>query len=68
MELISRVVNEATTYKEKVRRRIDYFFLERMVDLLQSYNNILDKVNDHFLKYKAERDDEFYQKCNNSDS
>ncbi|KAK1383892.1 hypothetical protein POM88_021627 [Heracleum sosnowskyi] len=66
MELVSYVVNEDYSLtKGKVTRRIDYFILESLVNLLLSYDNIPNKVMEHVLKYKAERDEEFYQKHGN---
>ncbi|KAK1372916.1 hypothetical protein POM88_029109 [Heracleum sosnowskyi] len=63
MEVESLSVNEISTLvRTKVRRRIDYFFLDRMVELLQSYDNVSNSVMEHVLKYKDERDMKFYQK------
>ncbi|KAK1360607.1 hypothetical protein POM88_045081 [Heracleum sosnowskyi] len=44
------------------KRRIDFFYLERMVELLESYENVPESVMEHILKYQADRDAEFYQK------
>ncbi|KAK1378074.1 hypothetical protein POM88_024818 [Heracleum sosnowskyi] len=44
------------------KRRIDFFYLERMVELLESYDNVPEPVMEHVLKYQADRDAEFYQK------
>ncbi|KAK1356526.1 hypothetical protein POM88_049782 [Heracleum sosnowskyi] len=44
------------------KRRIDFFYLERMVELLESYDNVSESVMEHVLKYQADRDAEFYQK------
>ncbi|KAK1364712.1 hypothetical protein POM88_040273 [Heracleum sosnowskyi] len=44
------------------KRRIDFFYLERMVELLESYDNVPESVMEHILKYQADRDAEFYQK------
>ncbi|KAK1363047.1 hypothetical protein POM88_038608 [Heracleum sosnowskyi] len=44
------------------KRRIDFFYLERMVELLESYDNVSEAVMEHVLKYQADRDAEFYQK------
>ncbi|KAK1369046.1 hypothetical protein POM88_035138 [Heracleum sosnowskyi] len=44
------------------KRRIDFFYLERMVELLESYDNVPESVMEHILKYQADRDAEFYHK------
>ncbi|KAK1385163.1 hypothetical protein POM88_022898 [Heracleum sosnowskyi] len=44
------------------KRRIDFFYLERMVELLESYDDVSKAVMEHVLKYQADRDAEFYQK------
>jgi hypothetical protein len=44
------------------KRRIDFFYLERMVDLLESYDNVPKSVMEHIQEYQAVRDAEFYQK------
>ncbi|KAK1380505.1 hypothetical protein POM88_027249 [Heracleum sosnowskyi] len=44
------------------KKRIDFFYLERMVELLESYDNVPESVMEHILKYQADRDAEFYQK------
>ncbi|KAK1380431.1 hypothetical protein POM88_027175 [Heracleum sosnowskyi] len=44
------------------KRRIDFFYLERMVELLESYDDVPEPVMEHILKYQADRDAEFYQK------
>ncbi|KAK1359798.1 hypothetical protein POM88_044272 [Heracleum sosnowskyi] len=63
MEVISHEVTEAISRKKRiVTRRIEYFYLERIVNLMQSYDNVPDRVMEHVLIYKAERDEEFYQK------
>lgn len=63
MEVESISVNDIPVIvRTKVRRRIDYFFLDRMVELLQIYDNVPNNVMEHVLKYKDERDMEFYQK------
>ncbi|KAK1401756.1 hypothetical protein POM88_001361 [Heracleum sosnowskyi] len=66
MELVSQLVTENFSLRKGiVTRRIDYFILERMVNLMQGYDNVPDKVMEHVLIYKAERDEEFYQKHGN---
>ncbi|KAK1357148.1 hypothetical protein POM88_050404 [Heracleum sosnowskyi] len=52
--------NGRTTTIDK--RRIDFFYLERMVELLESYENVSESVMEHILKYQADWDVEFYQK------
>ncbi|KAK1357954.1 hypothetical protein POM88_051210 [Heracleum sosnowskyi] len=44
------------------KRRIDFFYLERMVELMESYDDVPKPVMEHILKYQADRDAEFYQK------
>ncbi|KAK1396922.1 hypothetical protein POM88_006785 [Heracleum sosnowskyi] len=63
-EVVLDANQEASIYIlwwDSSRRRIDYF-LDRMVELLQSYDNVPNKVMEHVLKYQDERDMEFYQK------
>ncbi|KAK1375061.1 hypothetical protein POM88_031254 [Heracleum sosnowskyi] len=44
------------------KRRIDFFYLERMVELMESYDDVPEPVMEHILRYQADRDAEFYQK------
>ncbi|KAK1388230.1 hypothetical protein POM88_016408 [Heracleum sosnowskyi] len=44
------------------KRRIDFFYFERMVELLESYDNVPESFMEHIMKYQADRDAEFYQK------
>ncbi|KAK1397873.1 hypothetical protein POM88_007736 [Heracleum sosnowskyi] len=63
MEVISHDVSQTLSYSRRtVTRRIEYFYLVRMVNLMQGYDNVPEKVMNHILTYKAERDEEFYQK------
>ncbi|KAK1383257.1 hypothetical protein POM88_020992 [Heracleum sosnowskyi] len=58
--LVSTSTSGRTSTLDK--RRIDFFYLERMVELLESYENVSESVMEHILKYQADRDAEFYQK------
>ncbi|KAK1379196.1 hypothetical protein POM88_025940 [Heracleum sosnowskyi] len=58
--LVSTSTSDRTSTLDK--RRIDFFYLERMVELLESYENVSESVMKHILKYQADRDAEFYQK------
>ncbi|KAK1391982.1 hypothetical protein POM88_011038 [Heracleum sosnowskyi] len=58
--LVSTSISGRTSTIDK--RRIDFFYLERMVELLESYDNVPETVMEHILKYQADRDAEFYQK------
>ncbi|KAK1384463.1 hypothetical protein POM88_022198 [Heracleum sosnowskyi] len=58
--LVSTSTSGRTSTLDK--RRIDFFYLERMVELPESYENVSESVMEHILKYQADRDAEFYQK------
>ncbi|KAK1401452.1 hypothetical protein POM88_001057 [Heracleum sosnowskyi] len=58
--LVATSTKKSTSTIDK--RRIDFFYLERMVELLESYDDVSKAVMEHVLKYQADRDAEFYQK------
>ncbi|KAK1404015.1 hypothetical protein POM88_003620 [Heracleum sosnowskyi] len=63
MEVTSYDVSETLSYSRRIEtRRIDYFYLVRMVNLMQGYDNVPENVMNHVLAYKVVRDEEFYQK------
>ncbi|KAK1395446.1 hypothetical protein POM88_014502 [Heracleum sosnowskyi] len=63
MEVSSYTVTATLSMKKTTEtRRVEYFYLVRMVNLMQGYDNIPESVMNHVLAYKALRDEEFYQK------
>ncbi|KAK1361346.1 hypothetical protein POM88_045820 [Heracleum sosnowskyi] len=63
MEVTSWIISETLSQTMKiVTRRIDYFYLVSMVDLMQGFENVPETFMNLVLSYKAERDEEFYLK------